>query len=58
MNENNDKFENEELYEVIGGISDYVPDQKSGDGKNLLPWWVWAIIGAVAILWIASFFKK
>lgn len=49
MNENNDKFENEELYEVIGGISDYVPDQKSGDGKNLLPWWVWAIIGAVAL---------
>ena len=49
MNENNDKFEKEELYEVIGGISDYVPDHESSNGNNRVPWWLWAIIGVVVL---------
>ena len=49
MNENNDKFEKEELYEVIGGISDYIPDQESSNGNNRIPWWLWTIIGVVVL---------
>ena len=44
MSENNDRIE-KEVYEVIGGVSDYVPDQR----QRNVPWWVWAIIGAVAL---------
>lgn len=49
MNENNDKIEKEELYEVIGGISDYIPDQESSNGNNRIPWWLWTIIGVVVL---------
>lgn len=45
MSENNDRIEKENVYEVIGGVSDYVPDQR----KRSIPWWVWAIIGAVVL---------
>lgn len=48
MSENNDRIE-KEVYEVIGGVSDYVPDQIPDDNKNRTPWWVWAIIGLVAL---------
>ena len=48
MSENNDRIE-KEVYEVIGGVSDYVPDQIPDDNKKRTPWWVWAIIGLVAL---------
>lgn len=49
MDKNNDRFEKENVYKVIGGFSDYVPDQESSDGNNRIPWWLWAIIGAVVL---------
>ena len=49
MNENNDRFEKKNVYEVIGGISDYVPDQESSNGNNRIPWWLWTIIGVVVL---------
>ena len=45
MSENNDRIEKGNVYEVIGGVSDYVPEQR----KRSIPWWVWAIIGAVVL---------
>lgn len=45
MNKNNDKFDKENVYEVIGGFSDYVPDQE----KKRVPWWLWVIIGLLTL---------
>lgn len=44
MSENNDRIE-KEVYEVIGGVSDYIPDQR----QRNVPWWLWVIIGAVVL---------
>lgn len=49
--ENNNGFDNtdEEIYDIIGGISDYVPDKESNATKKNFPWWPWVVIGIVVI---------
>ena len=47
--EENSKFDTEEVFDVIGGISDYVPGGNTITQNNRTPWWVWAIIGAVVL---------
>ncbi len=58
MNKNNDKFDKDNVYEVIGGFSDYVPDQE----KKRVPWWIWVIIGfltlATTILLVVYFINN
>ena len=58
MNKNNDKFDKDNVYEVIGGFSDYVPDQE----KKRVPWWMWVIIGfltlATTILLVVYFINN
>lgn len=47
--EENTKFDTEEVFDVIGGISDYVPSDNTITPNNRTPWWVWVIIGTVVL---------
>ena len=47
--EENNKFDTEEVFDIIGGISDYIPSGNTITPNNRTPWWAWAIIGAVVL---------
>lgn len=51
MNENKDRVKNaEDVYYIIGGVSDYTPSEESDTSKKRLPWWPWIVIFMVVLI--------
>lgn len=54
MNNNNDKNDSEKGFYILGGESDFSPVGQSNTVKKHLPWWVWLIIGVLALVTTVS----